>query len=71
VALAPFDLFVGVITDVLVCWMPPFSVVLTDWLSKTAAEGVGFLSTRLRSASRKAVWIFSQRPLWVQREKYL
>jgi hypothetical protein len=54
VTLAAFDLFMPVITDVLLATAPPFSVVLTDWLSKTAAEGVGSRPTRARSASHSA-----------------
>jgi hypothetical protein len=54
VAFAAFDFLVRVIADVIVCFAPPFSVVLTDWLSKTAAEGVGSCCSRTRSASRKA-----------------
>src|SRR5690242_18400199 len=50
VAFAAFDLFMGVITDVLLDRAPPFSVVLADWLSKTAAEGAGSRATRSRSA---------------------
>jgi hypothetical protein len=69
VTFAPFDLFMGIITDVFLPTAPPFSVVLTDWLSITAAEGVGSRPTRFRSASRSAVWIFSHNPLRLHRLK--
>ncbi len=69
--LASFDLFVRVITNIVFALAPPVSVVLTDWLSRTAAEGGGSLPTRLRSASRRAVWMFSHSPFWLHKEKYL
>src|SRR4029079_18936425 len=69
VTLATLDLFMGVITDIVLAAAPPFSVVLTDWLSKTAAEGVGSLPSLSRSASRRAGWIFSHSPLRLQRLK--
>jgi len=41
---------------------PPFSVVLTLWLSTTTALGVGSRPSRTRSRSRSTARIFSQRP---------
>ena len=48
VPLAPVDLLARVISP-----RPPFSVVLTGWLSITAAEGVGFLPAATRTFSRR------------------
>ena len=42
-ALAPFDLLIGVEADARLLFRPPFEVVFTDWLSRMATEGVGAL----------------------------
>src|SRR5262249_5751769 len=41
---------------------PPFSVVLTDWLSRMAALGLTSRPARRRACSRKRVWMRSQVP---------
>jgi hypothetical protein len=48
---------------------PPFSVVLTDWLSMIAALGVGSRPIRRRASSRSRVWSCSQVPSLRQRRK--
>jgi len=63
-------IFVAVIT-VSSSRSAPFSVVLTDWLSKTAAEEWVHVRPELGPASRRAVWILSHSPFLLQREKYL
>jgi len=50
VALAPFDLLACVIT----AQRPPFSVVLTDWLSRIAALGWGSRSSAWRTCAWSA-----------------
>ena len=42
---------------------PPFSVVLTDWLSMMAALGVGCRPHAFRTCSRKRSWILFQTPV--------
>jgi hypothetical protein len=59
--LAPVPLFAPV-KAARVGW-PPFSVVLTLWLSMLPALGVGARPARTRSRSRSAVWMRSQSPL--------
>ncbi len=40
-AFASFDLLAPIKADAVLVPVPPFSAVLTDWLSMMAAEGVG------------------------------
>lgn len=49
VPLASLDLLAGVVTA-----RPPFSAVFTDWLSMTAAEGVGLRPSWTRTFWRRA-----------------
>ena len=49
VALAPVDLLAGVVAA-----CPPFSAVLTDWLSMIAAEGEGLRPSSSRTWRRRA-----------------
>ena len=53
-ALAAGDLLARIITT-----RPPFSVVLTDWLSMMAALGVGSCPSDSRTLGRKVSWIRS------------
>ena len=51
--------------DLLACIVstrPPFSVVLTDWLSMMAALGVGSRPSASRTLGRSASWMRSQLP---------
>jgi len=64
VALAPAQLLGAVVAA-----RPPFSVVLTDWLSKMAALGVGSRPIRRRVCSRNAACAFSQVPSLRQSRK--
>src|SRR5690606_25351429 len=50
------------------CCHHPTLVVLTDWLSMTAAVGPGFLRAFLRVFSRSALWIRCQVPSLRQRK---
>jgi hypothetical protein len=62
---APFDLFVGIkATD------PPFSVVLTDWLSRIPALGCRRLPAATRTSPRSKSCIRCQVPSRRQRQKY-
>ena len=56
-ALAPTNLLAGIIAA-----RPPFSVVLTDWLSIIAALGVGSRPSDSRTLGRKLSWMRSQVP---------
>jgi hypothetical protein len=49
VSLAPVDLLAGVVAA-----RPPFSTVLTDWLSRMAAEGLGLRPSWTRTFRRRA-----------------
>jgi hypothetical protein len=49
---------------------PPFSVVLTDWLSIMAAEGEGSLPSIWRTLGRKASWMRSQVSSFLHLRKY-
>src|SRR6266550_1978405 len=49
---------------------PPFSVVLTDWLSITAPEGSGLRPALRRTSLRKVSLMRSNRPLSRHRMKY-
>lgn len=42
-SLTSFDMLARIIANSVLFFRPPFSAVLTDWLSITAAEGVGSL----------------------------
>ena len=64
VALAAVDLLAAVIAP-----DPPFSVVLMDWLSKTAAEGCGSRPRLWRTCSRRRSWMFCQVPSCFQCQK--
>jgi len=48
---------------------PPFSVVLTDWLSMMAALGVGSRPQALRTCSRRRSWILVQTPVFTNNRK--
>src|SRR5205814_1602259 len=62
-AFAPFDLLTGVITDSFVRFLgPPFSVVLTVWLSTITAEGVGSLPACSRTCPRRVSCTLSSVP---------
>ena len=56
-ALAASDLLARIIAP-----RPPFSVVLTDWLSMMAAVGVGSCPSDSRTLGRKVSWMPSQVP---------
>ena len=56
-ALAAGDLLARIIAP-----RPPFSVVLTDWLSMMAALGVGSRPSDSRTLGRKVSWMRSQVP---------
>ena len=56
-ALAARDLLARIIAP-----RPPFSVVLTDWLSMMAALGVGSRPSDSRTLGRKVSWMRSQVP---------
>src|SRR4051794_10913346 len=49
---------------------PPFSVVLTDWLSTIAAEGCRWRPSAARRSPRSASWMRSSVPSLVQTRKY-
>jgi hypothetical protein len=49
---------------------PPFSVVLTDWLSMMAALGVGFRPSWRRTCARKVSWMCFQTPATRKSRKY-
>ena len=49
---------------------PPFSVVLTDWLSMIAALGVGSLPSACRTLGRRASWTRSHVPSSLHARKY-
>ena len=49
VSLAPVDLLAGIVAA-----RPPFSAVLTDWLSMMAAEGLGLRPSWTRTFRRRA-----------------
>ena len=66
---ASFDLLVTVKADGVLPRRPPLSVVFTDWLSRTAAEGVGSRSWDVRTCSLSASWIWSHSPFLVHRRK--
>jgi hypothetical protein len=57
-ALAAFDLLAGIIAG-----GPPLSVVLTDWLSMTPADGLGSRPAASRACSSSAKLVFSRTPL--------
>src|SRR2546421_11541975 len=50
---------------------PPCSVVLTDWLSRMPALGVGSRPCVIRTASRNVVCILSHTPVSRQLQKYV
>ena len=59
--------------DLLACIVsmrPPFSVVLTDWLSMMAALGVGSRPSASRTLGRSASWMRSQLPSSLHCRKY-
>ncbi len=64
-ALATFDLLASIIAS-----QPPFSVVLTDWLSRIAARGWASRPMCCRTRSRSTVLSRSHVPSWRQRRKY-
>jgi hypothetical protein len=64
-ALAAGDLLARIVAS-----GPPFSVVLTVWLSMMAALGVGALPSASRTLGRKASWMRSQVPSARHRRKY-
>ncbi len=66
VPFAPHHLLASVIAT-----RPPFSVVLTDWLSIMAALGVGSLPSVCRTFGRRVSWIRSHVPSLVHLRKYL
>jgi phosphoenolpyruvate carboxylase len=57
VALAAVDVLRGIVAP-----RPPFSVVLTDWLSRIAALGVGSRPAARRTCSRSTSCACSQAP---------
>src|SRR5260221_6516399 len=62
-AFTAFDLFARVIADSLLRFSrPPFSVVLTDWLSRIAAEGSASLPAWWRTLLRRHSCRRSNRP---------
>ena len=65
VALSTVDLLASVIAT-----RPPFSVVLTDWLSMMAALGVGSLPADLRTAERRVSLTRSHVPSRLHFRKY-
>jgi hypothetical protein len=65
VALAPFDLFMGVKAP-----EPPFSVVFTDWLSIIPALGWRRFPAATRTSPQSKSCIRCQVPSWRQRQKY-
>jgi hypothetical protein len=58
---AVLDLLAGVVTDLLVI-TAPFSADLTDWLSRTAAEGLASRPSRSRKAMCRSAQIATQTP---------
>ncbi len=54
----------------IVATRPPFSVVLTDWLSMMAALGVGSRPSASRTLGRSASWMRSQLPSSLHCRKY-
>ncbi len=65
VSLSTVDLLASVIAT-----RPPFSVVLTDWLSMMAALGVGLLPSAFRTLGRRASWTRSHVPSCLHSRKY-
>ena len=64
-SLSTVDLLASVIAT-----RPPFSVVLTDWLSIIAALGVGFLPSACRTLTRRASLARSHVPSSLHSRKY-
>ena len=64
-ALASRDLLARIVAT-----RPPFSVVLTDWLSMMAALGVGSCPSASRTLGRSASWMRSQLPSSLHCRKY-
>ena len=64
-ALASRDLLARIVAT-----RPPFSVVLTDWLSIMAALGVGSRPSASRTFGRSASWMRSQLPSSLHCRKY-
>ena len=64
-ALASRDLLARIVST-----RPPFSVVLTDWLSMMAALGVGSRPSASRTLGRSASWMRSQLPSSLHCRKY-
>ena len=64
VAFAAVDFLAGIIS-----MDPPFSVVLTDWLSRIAALGSGSRPTEMRTSLCNVSWIRVQVPSRRQAEK--
>ncbi len=64
-ALAAFDLFAGIVPP-----DPPFSVVLTDWLSRIPALGWRRLPVATRTSPRSRSCMRGQVPSFRQRQKY-
>jgi hypothetical protein len=64
-ALAPLHLLASIVTP-----DPPFSAVLTDWLSMLPALGCGSRPSACRTAARNVSWIRSNVPSSRQRRKY-
>ena len=62
VDLAAFHLLAGVVTQFVV-FAAPFSADFTDWLSRTAAEGLASRPIRSRKAMCNSAQIASQIPL--------
>jgi hypothetical protein len=58
---AALDLLAGVVTH-LVVFTAPFSADLTDWLSRTAADGLASRPTRSRKAMCNSAQIASHTP---------
>jgi hypothetical protein len=61
VDLADLDLLAGVVTHLIVL-TAPFSGNLTDWLSRTAADGLASRPIRSRKAMCNSAQIASQTP---------
>ena len=66
VVLSTFDLFARVVAA-----RPPFSVVLTDWLSMMAALGSASLPSASRTSGRNSSWTRFHVPSTVHPRKYL
>lgn len=65
VALSATHLLAGIVSP-----GPPFSVVLTDWLSRTAVLGECSWPKASRSSSRSASWTRSKVPFSLQCRKW-